>query len=315
MSELTVVAMGGNSLIDPSLPPTVENQFAVTARAVVPLADFVERGGKMVLTHGNGPQVGFQVLQNELAKEEVHELPLDSLVANTQGSIGYMLQRALREELRRRGMQFEVVSLVTEIEVDPNDLAFEEPTKPIGRFYSEQVSEQLRSERGWRMVEDAGRGYRRVVPSPAPVRVVQTATIRALLKEGIIPICCGGGGIPIVRSMDGHISGIEGVIDKDRASALLAVRLGADRLVITTGVPGVFVDFGPPQQRLLRETTASEVMQYLAEGQFPKGSMAPKIKASERFLRHGQGREAIICRPEDLCLALEGEMGTHIRRG
>jgi carbamate kinase len=306
--------MGGNSLIDPDLPPTVANQFAVTARAVVPVADFVGAGGKVVITHGNGPQVGFQVLQNELARDEVHELPLDSLVANTQGSIGYMLQRALREELRRRGMQFQVVSMITEVEVDPADHAFEEPTKPIGRFYTRADSEQLTRQRGWQMVEDSGRGYRRVVPSPAPVRVVQTNTIRALLQEGIIPICCGGGGIPVVRSEEGHISGIEGVIDKDRASALLAVRLGAERLVITTGVPGVYVDYMTPNRRLLRHTTVGELMDYLAEGQFPKGSMAPKIKATERFLRHGTGESAIICRPEDLSAAVAGEAGTLIRR-
>lgn len=315
MSGLTVVAMGGNSLIDPHLPATVENQFAVTAKAVIPVADFVERGGKVVLTHGNGPQVGFQVLQNELARAEVDELPLDSLVANTQGSIGYMLQRALREELRRRGMQFEVVSVVTEIEVDPNDQAFEEPTKPIGRFYKQDEAQQLSVERGWRMVEDSGRGYRRVVPSPAPVRVVQTPIIRALLADGVIPICCGGGGIPVVRSSDGQISGIEGVIDKDRASSLLAVRLGAERLVITTGVPGVYVDFMTPQRRMLEETTVSEITRLLEEGQFPKGSMGPKIKASERFLRFGQGEFAVICQPDDLCAAVLGEAGTRIRRG
>jgi carbamate kinase len=165
------------------------------------------------------------------------------------------------------------------------------------------------------MVEDSGRGYRRVVPSPAPVRVVQMATIRTLLAEGVIPICCGGGGIPVVRSAEGQITGIEGVIDKDRASALLAVRLGAGRLVITTGVPGVYIDFGTPAQRLLENTDVGELMGYFEEGQFPKGSMGPKIKASERFLRHGRGSEVIICRPEDLVAALAGQAGTHIRRG
>src|SRR5512138_3697100 len=232
----TLIAMGGNSLLDPKLPPTVANQFAVTMRAVVPIAELIARGEHLVLTHGNGPQVGFMQLRVEMTKSHIHEVPLDSLVADSQGAIGYMIQRDLREELRRRGMPAEVISVVTEVEVDPHDRAFEEPTKPIGKFYSAEDAEKLRAERGWDMVEDSHRGWRRVVPSPAPIAIVQLRVIRHLVESGVTVIACGGGGIPVVRQADGHIRGLEAVIDKDRTSALLANALGAGRMVITTGV-------------------------------------------------------------------------------
>ena len=234
--DVSVIAIGGHSLLDPALPPTVDNQFAVTARAMIPVADLIEAGESVVLTHGNGPQVGFLQLRSELARDHVHEVPLDSLVADTQGSLGYMIQRALREELRRRGIERDVVSVVTEIEVDADDDAFEEPTKPIGRFYTREESDLLAQQRGWQMVDDAGRGYRRVVPSPTPVRIVQLETIKSLIAAGVIVVCCGGGGIPVTKRPDGGIDGLAAVIDKDRASALLAVHLQAKRLVITTGI-------------------------------------------------------------------------------
>lgn len=311
MGDLMVLAMGGNSLIDPSLPPTVENQFSVTTRAIRPVADLIERGQRMVITHGNGPQVGFMALRSELSRQHLHEVPLDSLVANSQGSIGYMIQRALREELRRRGLETPVLAVITEVEVDPHDHAFEEPTKPIGLFYKEAEVPDLERERGWTMVEDAHRGWRRVVPSPAPVNIVQLEEIRALLDAGVVPVCCGGGGVPVVRDDDGHVRGVEGVIDKDRASALLAVRLGAARLVLTTGVDAVYLDFLTDSPRRLDTLERSRIPALLEAGQFPPGSMGPKIKAAERFLRYGGG-EAIICHPDALPEALAGSSGTRI---
>jgi len=317
IGRLTVIAVGGNSLIDPSLPPNIANQFSVTAKAMVPIADFIERSAwpdRVILTHGNGPQVGFQALRSELSKEHLFEVPLDSLVADTQGSLGYMIQRALREELRRRGMPFHVCSLVTEVEVNPDDQAFAEPTKPIGRFYSEEQAQTLAKERGWKMVEDSHRGWRRVVPSPAPVRIVQLNSIGEMTELGAVVICCGGGGIPVVRMPDGSIKGLEAVIDKDRASALLAVRLAAHTLVITTGTDGVYKDFLTEDRTLLRHVTIDYLNALAAEGQFPAGSMGPKIKAADRFLRYGTGEKVIICRPEQLVAAMAGDAGTHITR-
>jgi carbamate kinase len=308
-----LVAMGGNSLLDPRLPPTVENQFAVTARAVVPVAELIARGVHLVLTHGNGPQVGFMQLRVELSKEWIHEVPLDSLVADSQGAIGYMIQRGLREELHRRGLDAEVATVVTEVEVDPRDRAFAEPTKPIGKFYTAEEAARLRDERRWEMVEDSHRGWRRVVPSPAPVEIVQLATIRRLVEQGVTVIACGGGGIPVMRDSDGRIRGLEAVIDKDRASALLATRLGATRMVITTGVDAIYRDYLTDRRAPLRETTPEELARLAGERQFPPGSMGPKVEAALRFLERG-GDEVVICHPEALVEAFDGLAGTRIRR-
>jgi len=314
MGTTTIIAIGGNSLLDPKLAPTIENQFSVTSRAVVPIVDFISKlawPDRVVITHGNGPQVGFQALRSELSRDELFEVPLDSLVANTQGSLGYMIQRALREELRRRGLRYDVVSVVTEVEVDPDDQAFQEPTKPIGRFYTILEAEILKATRGWKMVEDSHRGWRRVVPSPAPVRIVQLESIGRLTDAGSLVVCCGGGGVPVVRQDDGSIGGLEAVIDKDRVSALLGVRLAAQNLIITTGVDGVYKDFLTDDRQLLSAVSIEELMELAANGQFPPGSMGPKIKAAERFLANG-GEKVIICRPEKLLEAWRGETGTHI---
>jgi len=306
--------MGGNSLLDPRLPPTVENQFAVTARAVVPIAELIARGTPLVLTHGNGPQVGFMQLRVELTKAQIHEVPLDSLVADSQGAIGYMIQRDLREELRRRGIEAEVATVVTEVEVDPHDRAFTEPTKPIGLFYDAAQAEELHRERGWWMVEDSHRGWRRVVPSPAPIAIVQLDTIRRLVGAGVTTIACGGGGIPVVRDEGGRIRGLEAVIDKDRASALLAVQLGVRRLFVTTGVDAIYRDYLDPAQRApLREVSIAELRAMAAAGQFPPGSMGPKVEAVIYFLERG-GEEAVICHPEALLDAFDGRAGTRIRK-
>ncbi len=308
-----VVAMGGNSLLDPELPPTVQNQFAVTARAVIPIADLILRGAQVVITHGNGPQIGFMQLRSELARTQLHEVPLDSLVADSQGALGYMIERALREELRRRGISAEIATIVTEVEVDPRDRAFGEPTKPIGKFYGAAEAEILRRERSWNMVEDSHRGYRRVVPSPAPVAIVQLATIRRLIEVGVTVVACGGGGIPIMRDANGHLRGLEAVIDKDRASALLAVRLGVKRMFITTGVDAVYRDYLTERRAPLSEVTAGELRVLAAQGQFPPGSMGPKVEAAIYFLERG-GEEVTICSPEALGEAFDGRAGTRIRK-
>jgi carbamate kinase len=307
-----LIAMGGNSLIDPGRSPTVANQFEVTARAVVPIADLIERGEHLVITHGNGPQIGFMQLRGELARKEVHEVPLDSLVADSQGAIGYMIQRDLREELERRGRRAEIVTIVTEVEVDLGDDGGE-PTKPIGKFYDAEEAGRLGRERGWTMLEDSRRGWRRVVPSPSPRAIVQIDTIRRLVDSGVTVIACGGGGIPVVRDPDGHLRGIEAVVDKDRASALLAAALGVRRMVITTAVDAVYRDFLTDSPSPITAITASQLRALADAGQFPAGSMGPKIEAALRFLERG-GEQVVICRPEALVQACDGLAGTTIRK-
>ena len=314
MSTPLVVAIGGHSLIDPSLPPTVDNQFAVTARAVRPIARLIEAGARVVLTHGNGPQVGFIQRRGELSVAELHQVPLDSVVADTQGALGYMIQRALREELASRGEGREVVALVTEVEVDATDDAFEEPTKPIGRAYPTEQARQIAAEQGWTLVGDDDRGYRRAVPSPSPVRIVQLATVARLVDAGVVVICCGGGGIPVTRNDQNRLVGVEAVIDKDRASALLALGLGAERLVITTAVDAVYRDYGTEAATRLPALSVEQVRALARQGQFPPGSMRPKMEAAIYFLNRG-GKEVFVCSPEQLPLALRGDAGTIIRPG
>jgi carbamate kinase len=310
-SDVTIVAMGGNSLIDPKMLPTVENQFHLAAIAVKPIADLIESGHRIVITHGNGPQVGFMALRSELSKEQIHEVPLDSIVANTQGSLGYMIQRALGEEFRRRKFKHEVVSIITEVEVDPDDDAFGHPTKPIGRFYTEDEADVLAMERGWDMVLVQHRGWRRVVPSPAPVKIVQLPTIQRLLDQGVTVVCCGGGGIPVVREQDGSIRGMEAVIDKDRVSALLAVRMGVKRLFLTTGTDAIYRDFATENEEKLACISVAEIREMAESGQFPPGSMGPKVEAAVRFIVHG-GEQAVVCQPADLVSAFSGKAGTKI---
>ncbi len=310
----TVVAIGGHSLLSPDLPPTVANQFAVTQEAVKPIADLLERGDHLVLTHGNGPQVGFMQLRSELARGELPEVPLDSLVADSQGAMGYMIERALRAELRRREHDGHVVTIVTEVEVDADDPAFAAPDKPIGRFYSADEADQLAAERGWKLMTDPKRGVRRVVPSPAPRRIVQMDTIEQLVDLGITVICCGGGGIPVSAGDEGAIVGQEAVIDKDRVSMLLAVRLGAPHFVITTSVDFVYEGFYSDHPVARSELTRAEVRAMAAQGEFAAGSMAPKMEAVVDYLEAIDG-EAAICLPEVLVDAIDRRAGTRIRRG
>lgn len=310
-TDACLVAMGGNSLLDPKATPTVASQFAVTAQALQPVAELIAAGHALVLTHGNGPQVGFMLMRSDLAREVVHQVPLDSLVANSQGSLGYMIQHELREALGTRGLDVPVVAVVTEVEVDRNDAAFANPTKPVGKFYSAADADLLRRDHGWDMVEDSNRGYRRVVASPTPLRIIELNAIRTLLAGGATVIACGGGGIPVARDAAGVLHGVEAVIDKDLASALLAVQLGVRRFFITTGVEAIYVDYLTENRRPLRHVSAAELRALAEAKQFPAGSMGPKVAAALYFLEHG-GQECTICTPEALTEAFAGRAGTRI---
>jgi carbamate kinase len=308
---LIVLAIGGNSLIRDEQHRTVPDQWVLARESCHHIAQIVERGHRVVVTHGNGPQVGFIIRRSELARHELHPVPLDSCDADTQGAIGYMIQQSLENEFVRRGMRKSAVALVTQVEVDAASPAFEHPTKPIGALMDEATARARAAQEGWTIKEDAGRGWRRVVPSPEPLAIVELDAIRALADAGFVVTAVGGGGIPVVRGADGTLRGVEAVIDKDLSSALLATLLGADQFVISTAVCRVCLDFGTPRQRPLDRLTLEEARRYLAEGQFGEGSMAPKIRAVLSYLEHG-GREAVITCPEELEDAVEGRAGTRI---
>ncbi len=309
MPKIAVVAVGGNSLIKDAQHRTVPDQYAAAAESMHHIVDMLEQGWNVVVTHGNGPQVGFILRRSELARHELHEVPLDSCGADTQGAIGYMFQRALHNEFKRRGLDRPAATIVTQTLVDANDPAFARPSKPIGSFMTEAEARQKMDEEGWSMVEDAGRGWRRVVASPKPQRILEQAAIEALLATGVVVIAVGGGGIPVMENDDGDLTGVEAVIDKDYASALLASALPADVFVISTAVEKVALNYNKPDQRWLDRLTLAEAKQYLAEGHFQKGSMGPKIEAAISFLERG-GRQAVITNPENLGRALAGETGT-----
>lgn len=311
MSRTALIAIGGNSLIRAGERGTIEEQTAnahATARA---LAAMVARGWRIVITHGNGPQVGAALLRSERAAGEVYTHPLDVCVATTQSEIGYLLQRAMEFELRQIGLTTPVITVLTQVRVDPADPAFANPTKPIGPFYTKKEAEEKQRRLGWNIVEDSARGYRRVVPSPEPCEVFEQHIIRKLVDDGMIVIACGGGGIPVIEH-DGHrVEGSEAVIDKDRASALLAAGLGADLFVISTDARQVYLDFKKPTQRGLDRVSADELRRHSEAGQFPPGSMGPKVESALRFLRDG-GKEVIITSYEHLVDALDGHDGTHV---
>ena len=270
----------------------------------------MERDYQMVITHGNGPQVGSLLLQHELARAEAPQMPLDVLVAMTEGSLGYILQQALLNQLRRRDVHRYVVTVVTQVIVDENDPAFANPTKPIGPFLERQEAERRRDAMGWNVKEDAGRGWRRLVASPRPIKVIQRHMIRDAALHGHIVVACGGGGIPIKKNPDDSYVGIEAVIDKDLTSSVLATDIGAGLLIILTAVPQVYVNFGRPDQQALGAVTLEELERLYDEGHFAPGSMGPKIEAVMHFLQAG-GRRALITNPESLPLAIEGRAGTH----
>jgi carbamate kinase len=311
---IVLVAMGGHAFMQPGEAGTIEDHERNAERIAALLMTLVERDFYLCITHGNGPQVGSLLLQQELSRGEVPPLPLDVLVAMTEGSLGYILQQALLNQLRQRQMRRYVVTVVTQVLVDEADPAFKEATKPIGPFLSREEAERRRDELGWKVKEDAGRGWRRLVPSPSPIKVVQRHMIRDAVRAGHVVVACGGGGIPIHRREDGQYGGTEAVIDKDLTSSVLATDVGAALLIILTAVPHVYVDFGKPTQRPLGAVTLEEIERLHAEGHFPPGSMGPKIEAVIRFLRSG-GRRALITNPESLPLAIEGRMGTHFVGG
>ena len=309
--KILVIAIGGNSLIKDAKHQSVPDQYAAVVQTARHITDLLARGFRVVITHGNGPQVGFILLRSEHSRGLLHEVPLDSIVADTQGALGYQLQQALENEFRRRGLHKSVATIVTQTLVDRNDAAFAKPSKPIGEFYTrEQAAERMRVEK-WTMVEDAGRGWRRVVASPKPVRVIESKIVRHLVENGYVVVTAGGGGIPVVADAEGMLSGVSAVIDKDLASAVLAREIGADLLVISTAVEKVFLNFGQPGQQPLDAMTVAEARKYIAEGHFKPGSMLPKIAAWLQFIQNG-GHEAVITCSEALSAALDGRTGTRI---
>ena len=310
-SPLAVIAIGGNSLILDSKKITVMDQYRAASETSHHIAALVAAGYRVVVTHGNGPQVGFILLRSDLARNVLHEVPLDSCVADTQGALGYQIGQTLANELRHQNIQKSIATVVTQVLVDKNDKAFTNPTKPIGSFYTEAEAQKHKADSGWTLKEDAGRGWRRVVASPKPLRIVEENTVRLLLEQDVVVIAVGGGGIPVRENEKGDLEGCAAVIDKDLASCLLAKNLKADLFIISTGVDKVAIDFKKPTQRELDRLTVAEAKKYLAEGQFPAGSMGPKIEAAIDFLEHG-GKEVIITQPHLLEEAIAGRNGTHL---
>jgi len=312
MAKTVVIAIGGNSLIADSGHQSVADQYDAAAQTCVHIASMLKEADlRLVVTHGNGPQVGFILRRSELAAPELHMVPLDSCVADTQGALGYQLQRAMHNEFRRRGVKRTAVTVVTQVLVDKDDPALQKPNKPIGSFMSQEQAEAHRIKDGWALVEDSGRGWRRVVASPKPKAILELEAVKGLLDAGFVVVAGGGGGIPVVADAAGDLVGVAAVIDKDLASSLMARQLKAELLVISTAVERVCLDFGKPSQRALDRMTLAEARRYIAEGHFKPGSMLPKIQAVVDFLEGG-GREAIITDPEHLAQALAGRAGTRV---
>lgn len=309
----TVVAIGGNSLIEPGSRRGNLDTHKVAREVCEELAEIADLFGSLLVTHGNGPQVGYELIRNAQAAHIIPPDGMDVNVAATQGIIGYFLQQVLGDVLEEKGRDIPVSSIITQVQVKADDPGFQNPTKPVGPFYTEEEARERMESKGWIMREDAGRGWRRVVPSPIPKKIVEIDAINALLDAGQIVIASGGGGVPVVR--DGKkIRGVAAVIDKDHATALLATKVNAATFVISTGVPEVYVNFGKPEQRSLRTLTTSQAEKYMEEGQFASGSMKPKIAAALGFLEHG-GSRVVISSPGNLVAALEGLAGTTIVSG
>ncbi|MCC6905757.1 MAG: carbamate kinase [Anaerolineae bacterium] len=308
--KLAVVAVGGNALIREKGRETLPDQYAAACLTMPYVVDMIASGWDVIVTHGNGPQVGFILRRSEIAAGQLHGVPLDYCGSNTQGSIGYMFQMALGNEFARRGMPNQSATVVTQTLVDKDDPAFRSPSKPIGSFMDEATALRYRDQEGWSVVEDSGRGWRRVVASPAPVRILQQDAIMALVQAGFTVVGVGGGGIPVIENEQGGITGVEAVIDKDLASALLASSIHADLFLISTEVEKVALNFGKPDVHWLDRLTIADTKRYLAEGQFGKGSMEPKVRAVLNYLEQG-GKRALITNPENMRRALSGETGTH----
>lgn len=309
-SKIAVVAVGGNALIKDKQHQTVPDQYEAASETMSYVAEMISQGWNVVLTHGNGPQVGFILRRSELSLHELHPVPLDYCGADTQGAIGYMFQQALHNEFEKRGMKKQAVTVVTQCLVDRNDPAFKKPGKPIGSFLDEATAKK-RMEEGKHFVEDAGRGWREVVASPEPMQIVEKPAIQELIESGFTVIGVGGGGIPVIEDENGNLVGVAAVIDKDFASSLLARELGAELLLISTAVEKVAINFNKPDQKNLDKMTVAEAEQYIAEGHFAAGSMLPKVQAALRFLKAG-GPKALITDPPNISRALAGETGTWI---
>jgi carbamate kinase len=308
--ETIVVALGGNAIIKEGSEGTIEQQFENTMLSMDAIVGLVRDGHRVVLSHGNGPQAGIHLIRSEAAASQVPPVPLNVIVADTQGSMGYMIAQCLANALRKAKIEKDVVTVITQVVVDPNDPSMQNPTKFVGPFYKAEQVERLR-EHGWIIKDDFGRGFRRVVASPLPLDVVEKGTIKDLIDGGKIVIAAGGGGVPVMREADGSLAGVDAVIDKDRASALLANLIGADELLILTGVDRIAINYKKPDQRFLDAITVADCERYLAEGQFPKGSMGPKIEAARDFIKRG-GHKVIVTSLECACAAIEGRAGTVI---
>jgi carbamate kinase len=309
--RLIVVAFGGNAVYPPNIRGTAQEQLDIMAAACEGLVPVFRDGYRAVITHGNGPVVGNILFRMARTSQELSPMPMDVCVSHSQGGMGYMLQQSLANVLHRHGMSLDVSSVVTEVEVDPSDPAFRHPTKPVGKFFSEADAKRIAAETGWTFDEDSGRGWRRIVPSPMPLAILDAPAINALLGAGIIPIAAGGGGIPVARAADGAYYGVEAVIDKDLTSSLLAANCGAGTLVMLTGVEKVAIDFRKPTERAIDVMTAAEAQRHYEDGQFPPGSMGPKILAALKFIERG-GPRALITSLEQLGPALAGRAGTAI---
>ncbi|MDM7916812.1 MAG: carbamate kinase [Candidatus Eisenbacteria bacterium] len=310
MESSVVVSLGGNAILPVGKAGTIEEQFRITRETMRQTIDLV-RERPVVFTHGNGPIVGNILIRNEAVRQEIPPMPLDVCGADSQGGLGYMMQQTLQNLLREASISREVATIITQTVVDETDPGFQHPTKPIGPFYDEASARELQASKGWRMVQDAGRGWRRVVPSPMPRRIVELPLIRKLHESGHVVIAAGGGGIPVIERPDGTLAGVEAVIDKDLASVVLALELGARSLIIVTAVERVAIDFGKPEQRWIERMSVEDAERYLKQGQFPPGSMGPKIAAAIWFLRSG-GREICITNPATLHDSLAGRAGTWI---
>jgi carbamate kinase len=311
MSRKTiVVALGGNAIIEEGTEGTIAQQFENTRKSMDAIVGLIREGHRVVLSHGNGPQAGIHLIRNEAASSQVPPAPLNVIVADTQGSMGYMIAQCLSNALIKAKIEKDVVTVVTQVVVDPQDPSMSNPTKYVGPFYKAEQVDKLRS-RGWIIKEDPGRGFRRVVASPLPLDVVEKGTIKDLIDDGKVVIAAGGGGVPVMRLSDGTLSGVDAVIDKDRASALLANLIGADELLILTGVDRIAINYKKPDQRYFDALSLADCDRYLAEGQFPKGSMGPKIEAACDFIRRG-GHKVIVTNLENAAAAIAGHAGTII---
>ena len=308
---VAVVAVGGNSLIKDETHKSIPDQYEAAVQSMHHIAEMIAQGWEVVVTHGNGPQVGFILRRSELSMHELHPVALDYCGADSQGAIGYMFERALYNEFLARKMNKSIAAIVTETIVDREDPGFVNPTKPIGSFMDEKTGKERAAGLGWVVVEDAGRGWRRVVASPNPLRIVEAPAIRALIDAGIVVVAVGGGGIPVIENPDGTLTGVEAVIDKDFGSALLANMISADLFIISTAVEKVAINYNKPNMQWLDRMTVAEAKHYMAEGHFAKGSMLPKIQAILRFMEKG-GKQALITNPENISRALNGETGTWI---